>query len=82
MAMLMPARALALGVALFAGLLCTPAQHAAAAAFDAVLAFEDPLPSPSPGPLPDERASVNPAPPEDVPEPHRRHIDGDPAIER
>jgi hypothetical protein len=83
MAMLIrTAPALALGVALFAGLLCGPDPQGAASAFDAMVVFEDPVPPPSPGPLPNEQPSINPAPPQDVPEQHRRHIDGDPAIER
>jgi hypothetical protein len=44
--------------------------------------FEEPAPSPSPGPAPNADGPTDPGqlPPE--PLPHRRHIDGDPNIER
>jgi hypothetical protein len=76
--------ALAVGLALAGVVLVGPAPlgesagHLSTYALAGAPAFEDPAPPPPP----DTDAPENPRPTQGAPPPHRRHIDGDPIIER
>jgi len=78
-------RALAISLAVTGAALVGPgpvgesAGHALASLLVGASAFEDPGPPPPP---PDTDAPQNPAPGPATPPPHRRHIDGDPILQR
>jgi hypothetical protein len=82
------APAFAVGLGLTGAALVGPAPlgesagHASASALVGVLAFEESAPPPSPDPAPDTAGPPNPGQQPPAPPPHRRHIDGDPIIER
>jgi hypothetical protein len=78
-------RAVAVGLALAGAALVGPdpvgesAGHTSAFALVSAPEFEDPGP---PAPPPDTDAPENPAPRQATPPTHRRHIDGDPILQR
>jgi hypothetical protein len=82
------ARALAIGLALAGAALVGPAPrgesagHVSTSALAGVPAFEEPPPPPSPDPAPDTDGPADQGQQPPAPLPHRRHIDGDPIIER
>jgi hypothetical protein len=80
------ARAVTVGLALSGVMLGNPVllAHpiAPASATNEIWAFEEPAPPPPPDPAPDTAGPADPGQPPAAPPPHRRHIDGDPIIER
>jgi hypothetical protein len=80
------ARTLTVGLALAGVMLVGPALPAhpiaPTSATSGISAVEEPAPPPSPDPLPDTDHPADPGRQPPAPPPHRRHIDGDPNIER
>jgi hypothetical protein len=76
--------AVTVGLALAGAALVGPAplDESAGHALAGVPAFEEPGPPPSPDPAPDTDGPPDPGQQPVAPPPHRRHIDGDPIIER
>ena len=76
--------ALTIGLGLVGALLVGPIalENPAAAAATPVAALDDPAVPPAPGPAPNIQGPADQAPAQPAPPERRRHIDGDPMIER